>query len=91
MPPGEERNYAIAVDTLRFAERTLRETGGRLRFTLEGFNRAEALREGSPTFGSVTSAEFRGILNNQFLRQRTDLFDKGKNVTKEVFKEAGVH
>jgi hypothetical protein len=88
MASGEEKNAAIAVDTLRFAENLLREHGGRIRFNLEGFSIADAINEKSPNFWKVTSAEFRGILNNAFLKSRTDFFDKGIDVTERVHKEA---
>ncbi|MGH7269190.1 MAG: hypothetical protein ACREJ3_02065, partial [Polyangiaceae bacterium] len=38
LPLGAGRNAAIAQDTVQFAESTLRQTGGYLRFNLSGFS-----------------------------------------------------
>lgn len=90
LPLGPERNLSIASDTLAFARQTIQGTGGRLRFNLTGFNAQEALTPGSPTYGSITSAEFRGILSDSVLRGKTVFYDPtGADVTKQILKLAG--
>ncbi len=87
---GPERNVAIAEDTLKFAQQRLQETGGRVRFNLTGFDVQQALSPGSPNYNSVTSVEFRGILNNAELRGRTSFYDpKGVDVTQQILQIAG--
>jgi hypothetical protein len=84
---GAERNAAIAADTLDFAKDTLRKTGGRLRFSLAGFDVQEALTPGSPTYSSITSQEFRGVLKNAEILARTSFYDaKGVDITQEILR-----
>jgi hypothetical protein len=71
LAPGAARNASIAKDTLAYATSILRQTGGKLRFNLEGFSISGATTPGSATFNSVTSAEYRGILADAFLKAQT--------------------
>jgi RHS repeat-associated protein len=89
MAPGPARNAAIAADTLRFAKDTLTETGGRLRFNLQGFDPVEAITPGSANYESVTSAEFRGVLDDPFLRSRSNFYSNGQDVTDATIKAVG--
>ena len=88
-PDPAARNAAIAGDTLNFARCTLQQTGGRLRFNLDGFSRTRALKPGSAQYGSVTSAEFRGVLNDPFLKSRVNFYEGGVDVTSRVLRETG--
>ena len=87
--PGPAKNLAIANDTLAFAREVIRRTGGSIRFNLKGFDVQEAITPGSKTYNSVTSAEFRGILNDVELAPRTSFYDpKGADVTKQILQLA---
>jgi RHS repeat-associated protein len=88
MAPGVGKNLAIAKDTLGFARQTLQGSGGRLRFNLNEFNTQQAVTPGSPTYGSVTSAEYRGILGDAFLRGRTSFYSNGADVTAQILRGA---
>jgi hypothetical protein len=81
MARGAARNAAIASDTLAFAASRLRATGGFLRFNLAGLDVRAALTRGSSQYGSVTSVELRGVLNDPFLRSRTTFHRGGATLT----------
>jgi RHS repeat-associated protein len=81
---------AIAKDTLKYARELIQQTGGRLRFSLKGFNPKEALTPGTKNYSSITSEELRGILKDPFLRSRTSFYDAGGiDVTSEILQLGG--
>ena len=84
MAPGTAKNSAIARETAAFAKQTIQQTNGQLRFNLDGFDAAQALSPGSPNYGSVTSAEFRAVVNDSFLRANTKFYRGEQDVTAEI-------
>ena len=73
--PGKERDKAIARDTVAFVKETLQQTGGTLRFNLEGFDVKGALDPKSAVFNKITSVELRLVLSDPALRERTRFYD----------------
>ena len=87
---GALRDASIARDTLNFARETLGKSGGRLRFNLAGFDVQSALKPGSPAYGSITSREFRGILQDADLLAKTSFYDaKGVDITQTILQLVG--
>src|SRR5262249_1165399 len=54
-------NEGIARETVAAAKGILNASGGKLRFSLDGFDTSEALTPGSKNFDAVTSFEFRKV------------------------------
>jgi hypothetical protein len=86
MASGEAKNFAIAQDTLAFGKQTIEQTGGQLRFSLQGFDVEQALTPRSTMYNSVTSIEFRGILSDTLLMNKTNFYRNGVDVTEEILR-----
>jgi hypothetical protein len=69
-----ERNNLIAQATVDSARAKLKDSGGRLRFNLEGMDPASINNPGHPRYNSVTSNEARLVMADPFLSQCTDFY-----------------
>jgi hypothetical protein len=69
----------LAEAVVRDAVERISQTGGRIRFSLKGFDIKSALNPASDIFKRITSGEFRAVLRDPATRARTTFYEASGN------------